>query len=271
MLVFEDIHWADDGLLDFIDGLVDWVDGVPLLVVCTARPELLERRPGWGGGKRNATTVSLAPLDDEETARLVLALLGQPLLEADVQRQLVEHAAGNPLYAEEFVRMLEAGGSIDGRLPETVQGIVTARIDLLPAEEKELLQQAAVLGKVFWSDALATVADLEPWQLQEALRSLERKEFVRREHRSSIAGASQHAFQHALVRDAAYGQIPRVVRAARHVTRRRMDRVASRRSLRGSGGVGRASLRDGDRAVPGGRRGRLLGARPSIAGVAGRR
>ena len=218
VLVFEDLHWADDGLLDFIDGLVDWVDGVPLLVVCTARPELLERRPGWGGGKRNATTVSLAPLDDGETAQLVLALLGRPLLDAEAQRELVERTAGNPLYAEEFVRMLEAGGSIDGRLPETVQGIVAARIDLLPAEEKELLQQAAVLGKVFWSDALATVADLEPWQLQEALRSLERKEFVRREHRSSIAGASQHAFEHALVRDAAYGQIPRVVRAARHVT-----------------------------------------------------
>jgi class 3 adenylate cyclase/tetratricopeptide (TPR) repeat protein len=217
VLVFEDIHWADDGLLDFVDGLVDWVDGVPLLVVCTARPELLERRPGWGGGKRNATTVSLAPLDDDETARLVLALLGQPLLEADTQRQLVERAAGNPLYAEEFVRMLEAGGVVDGRLPETVQGIVAARIDLLPAEEKELLQQAAVLGKVFWSDALATVAGLEPWQLQDALRSLERKEFVRREHRSAIAGASQHAFQHALVRDAAYGQIPRAARAARHV------------------------------------------------------
>ncbi|HUG65228.1 MAG TPA: adenylate/guanylate cyclase domain-containing protein [Gaiellaceae bacterium] len=218
VLVFEDIHWADDGLLDFIDGLVDWVDGVPLLVVCTARPELLERRPGWSGGKRNATTVSLAPLDDDETARLILALLGRSLLDADVQRQLVERAAGNPLYAEEFVRMLEAGGSVDGRLPETVQGIVAARIDLLPAEEKELLQQAAVLGKVFWSDALATVAGLEPWQLQDALRALERKEFVRRELRSTVAGATQHAFQHALVRDAAYGQIPRVARAARHVS-----------------------------------------------------
>ncbi len=76
VLVFEDIHWADDGLLDFIDGLVDWVDNVPLLVVCTARPELLERRPGWGGGKRNAATVSLVPLGDDDTARLVLALLG---------------------------------------------------------------------------------------------------------------------------------------------------------------------------------------------------
>ncbi len=218
VLVFEDVHWADDGLLDFVDGLVDWVDGVPLLVVCTARPELLERRPGWGGGKRNAATVSLAPLDGEATSRLVLALLDRSLIDADTQRELVERAAGNPLYAEEFVRMVDAGGSIDGALPESVQGIVAARIDLLPPEEKQLVQHASVLGKVFWSDALADVAELEPWQLQDALRSLERKEFIRREHRSAVAGASQHAFQHALVRDAAYGQIPRALRAARHVS-----------------------------------------------------
>ena len=217
VLVFEDVHWADDGLLDFIDGLVDWVDGVPLLVVCTARPELLERRPGWGGGKRNATTVSLAPLAGDETARLVLALLERSVIDAETQQELVERAAGNPLYAEEFVRMVDAGGTIDGRLPESVQGIVTARIDLLPPNEKQLVQHASVLGKVFWSDALSTVAELEPWQLQDALRSLERKEFIRREHRSAVAGASQHAFQHALVRDAAYGQIPRATRAARHV------------------------------------------------------
>jgi class 3 adenylate cyclase/tetratricopeptide (TPR) repeat protein len=217
VLVFEDVHWADDGLLDFVDGLVDWVDGVPLLVVCTARPELLERRPGWGGGKRNATTVSLAPLAGDETARLVLALLERSVIDAETQRELVERAAGNPLYAEEFVRMVDAGGSIEGGLPESVQGIVTARIDLLPPEEKQLVQHASVLGKVFWSDALSSVADLEPWQLQDALRSLERKEFIRREHRSAVAGASQHAFQHALVRDAAYGQIPRATRAARHV------------------------------------------------------
>jgi class 3 adenylate cyclase/tetratricopeptide (TPR) repeat protein len=217
VLVFEDVHWADDGLLDFIDNLVDWLDGVPLLVVCTARPELLERRPGWGGGKRNASTVSLAPLGADDTARLVLALLQRSVIDAETQQELIERAAGNPLYAEEFVRMIDAGGRIDGRLPESVQGIVTARIDLLPLEEKQLVQHAAVLGKVFWSDALATAVDLEPWRLEEALRSLERKEFIRREHRSAVAGASQHAFQHALVRDAAYGQIPRSARAARHV------------------------------------------------------
>ena len=217
VLVFEDLHWADDGLLDFVDGLVDWVDGVSLLVVCTARPELLDRRPGWGGGKRNAATLSLAPLDEEATTRLVRTLLDRPLLDADMQQTLVQRAAGNPLYAEEFVRMLEAGGSVEARLPETVQGIVAARIDLLPAEEKGLLQHAAVLGKVFWSDALQELGGSESWQLSERLRSLERKEFVRREHRSAVAGATQHAFVHALVRDAAYGQLPRASRARLHL------------------------------------------------------
>src|SRR6476619_1868293 len=217
VLVCEDLHWADDGLLDFVDALVDWVDGVPLLVICTARPELLERRPGWGGGKRNATTVSLAALDDDATARLVLALLGRPVLDAETQQALVERAAGNPLYAEEFVRMRQAGAAIDERLRESVQGIIAARIDLLPASEKDLLHTAAVHGKVFWSDALASAVDVEPWRLSELLRSLERKEFVRREHRSAVAGATQHAFVHALVRDAAYNQLPRSARAERHL------------------------------------------------------
>ncbi|MBA2643051.1 MAG: AAA family ATPase [Actinobacteria bacterium] len=217
VLVFEDLHWADDGLLDFVDGLVDWVDGVALLVVCTARPELLERRPGWGGGKRNASTMSLTPLDDEATAALVHSLLERPLLDAEMQQALLERAGGNPLYAEEFVRMLEAGGTVGERLPETVQGIVAARIDLLPPADKEILQHAAVLGKVFWSDALVSIAGSETWQLAEILRSLERKEFIRREQRSAVAGATQHAFVHALVRDATYGQLPRSDRAERHL------------------------------------------------------
>ena len=217
VLVFEDLHWADDGLLEFVDGLVDWVEGVPLLVVCTARPELLDRRPDWGARTGKGVTVSLAPLDHDDTAQLVHSLLDRPLVDADLQRALVERAAGNPLYAEEFVRMLEAGGSVDEGLPETVQGIVAARVDLLPADEKSLLQDASVLGKVFWSDALASLGGIDPWQLTGMLRSLERKEFVRREQRSAVAGATQHAFMHALVRDTAYGQLPRAARAARHV------------------------------------------------------
>ena len=106
VLVFEDLHWADDGLLDFVDHLVDWARGVPLLVVGTARPELLERRPGWGGGKPNALTLSLSPLSDEETAALRRGAARGPLLAAETQQELLERAGGNPLYAEEFVRML---------------------------------------------------------------------------------------------------------------------------------------------------------------------
>ena len=134
VLVFEDLHFADDGLLDFVDHLVDWASGVPLLVVGTARPELLARRPGWGGGKPNALTLSLSPLSDDETARLVHALLERPLLDAAVQETLLERAAGNPLYAEEFVRMVEEHDPAEELpLPETVQGLIAARIDALPA------------------------------------------------------------------------------------------------------------------------------------------
>src|SRR5512134_605059 len=135
VLVFEDLHWADDGLLDFVDHLVDWSSGVPILVVCTARPELLERRPGWGGGKRSAATVSLSPLSDEETEQLLGALLAGKTVQNGRAATLLAHAGGNPLYAEEYVRMLaQPGGGGDLPLPETVQGIIAARLDTLAPE-----------------------------------------------------------------------------------------------------------------------------------------
>ena len=210
VLVFEDVHWADEGLLDFIDHLVDWSGDVPILVVCTARPELLERRAGWGGGKLNATTLSLSPLSDDETARLLSELLAQPLLEADLQRTLLARAGGNPLYAEQYAQMLEeTKGQEDLAVPESVQGIIAARLDLLPPEEKELLQDAAVLGKVFWRGGLGD-------QSEERLHALERKGFVQRARRSSVADEQEYAFRHLLVRDVAYGQIPRSARAEKH-------------------------------------------------------
>jgi class 3 adenylate cyclase len=215
VLVFEDLHWADDGLLDFVDDLVDWVRGVPLLVVGTARPELLEGREAWGGGKANATTISLPPLGDQETARLISALLGQPVQLADDQRVLLERAGGNPLFAEQYVRMLAERGTA-GELPESVQGIIAARLDALPAAEKELLQDAAVHGKVFWLSGVSAATGVESRAAELLLRALERKEFVRRERRSAVAGDTQYAFQHLLVRDVAYGQIPRRARAQRH-------------------------------------------------------
>ncbi len=211
VLVFEDLHWADDALLDFVDYLVEWAKGVPLLVLATARPELLTRRPGWGGGKVNSSTILLSPLTEEETAGLVHALLGRSAIDAELRARLLEHAGGNPLYAEEFTRMhMERPESTV--VPESVQGMIAARLDTLPLEEKELLQDAAVVGRVFWLGALGG----ERWTLEERLHSLARREFVTRNRRSSVAGEDEYVFRHALVRDVAYEQIPRAERADKH-------------------------------------------------------
>jgi class 3 adenylate cyclase len=218
VLVFEDLHWADDGLLDFVDYLADWAGGVPLLVVCTARPELLVRRPGWGGGKPNAVMLSLAPLSEQDTARLVGSLLGRPVLDAGQQAALLAQADGNPLYAEQYVQMLaEQGAGRELPVPESVQDIIAARLDLLAPPDKRLLQDAAVIGKVFWPGAVAALGGAEGGrELEGYLHGLERKQFVRRDRRSSVAGETQYAFGHVLVRDVAYGQIPRAARAVRH-------------------------------------------------------
>jgi predicted ATPase/class 3 adenylate cyclase len=212
VLVFEDLHWADESLLDFVDELVDWVTDVPLLVVATARPELLERRPGWGGGKLNATTLALAPLTNDETAHLLGSVLRTPVLTAEAQTALLERAGGNPLYAEQFAELYVERGSTDElTVPETLQGIIAARLDGLSAMEKSLMLDAAVVGKVFWAGALGR----DDGNAAE-FHSLERKGFVRRQRRSSVAGESELAFAHALVRDVAYGQIPRAERVAKH-------------------------------------------------------
>jgi tetratricopeptide (TPR) repeat protein len=212
VLVFEDLHWADESMLDFVDELVDWITDVPLLVVGTARPELLDRRPGWGGGKLNATTLALAPLSNDETALLISQLLARPVLAAESQLTLLERAGGNPLYAEQFAELyLERGSAEELPLPETLQGIIAARLDGLSSDEKELIRDAAVVGKVFWTGALGRRQDAGT-----TLHTLERKGFVRRQKRSSVEDESEFAFAHALVRDVAYGQIPRAERAAKH-------------------------------------------------------
>jgi class 3 adenylate cyclase len=218
VLVFEDLHWADEGLLDFVDSLVDWASDVPMLVLASARPELLARRPGWGGGKRNAISLSLARLGDVETSRMIASLLGRSVLPAETQAALLERAEGNPLYAEQYARMfVERGDADDLPVPETLQGIIAARLDALPAAEKELVQNGAVVGKVFWTGAVEAVAGVSSSEADALLHLLDRKEFVRRERRPSLAGESEYAFRHVLVRDVAYSQIPRAARAEKHL------------------------------------------------------
>ena len=196
VLVFEDLHWADEGTLDFVEHLVDWATSVPLLIVGTARPELLERRTTWGGGTANALTLSLNPLSNDETARLIAALAERPLLDAVTQQSLLENAQGNPLYAEQFVRMVVERGeeAAEFDLPESVQGIIAARLDGLDSADKLVLQDAAVIGKVFWAGAVAALGDLPPAEVEERLHGLERKEFVQRARRSTVSGEVEYAF-----------------------------------------------------------------------------
>ena len=209
VLVIEDLHWADAALVEFLDHLVDWASGVPLILVIAARPELYERHSGWGGGKRNSVTISLGPLTNDETARLVLSLVGRAVLPAETQTALLERAGGNPLYAEEFVRMLAERGmpNKDTPLPETVQALIAARLDTLTPARKSLLQDAAVVGKVFWTGAVATIGGIEERDVKEGMRELVRKELVRPARMSSVEGQDELAFWHVLVRDVAYQQI----------------------------------------------------------------
>ena len=218
VLVFEDLHWADPALLAFLEYLADWAEGVPLLVLCTARPELHEQHSGWAGGLRNATTINLAPLSDQETAQLVAALLERAVLPAETQQALLERAGGNPLYAEEFVRLLSDRGEVEGsvEVPESVQALIAARLDTLSPERKGLLQDASVIGKVFWAGALAAMGEREPGEVEQALHELARKELVRPSRTSSMEAEAEYGFWHALVRDVCYSQIPRASRAERH-------------------------------------------------------
>jgi class 3 adenylate cyclase/tetratricopeptide (TPR) repeat protein len=219
VLVLEDLHWADDAMLSFVEHLADWSDGVPLLVLCTARPELFERHPTFGGNARNAQRVNLAPLTEEETARLVASLLEQTVLPAEAQRILLERAGGNPLYAEEFVRLLADRGQVSEvvpEIPDTVQALIAARLDTLSPERKSLLQDASVVGKVFWSGALAELGERDPIEVEQALHELSRKELVRPARTSSMEGEAEYGFWHAVVRDVCYAQIPRASRAGRH-------------------------------------------------------
>jgi class 3 adenylate cyclase/tetratricopeptide (TPR) repeat protein len=234
VVVVEDLHWADAALLDFLGYLADWAAGVPLLLVCSGRPELYERHATWGAGVRNATTINLAPLSESETGQLVRALADRRGLSEGLEQTVLERAGGNPLYAEELVRLLADGPADvngDALSPTSVQALIAARLDTLTPERKRLLQDAAVVGKVFWAGALAAMGDDEPAAVELALHELGRKELVRPARRTSMEGEVEYAFWHALVRDVAYAQIPRADRARRHraaaawIERRSGDRV----------------------------------------------
>jgi class 3 adenylate cyclase/tetratricopeptide (TPR) repeat protein len=212
ILFFEDIHWAEEPMFDLIEHLADWVRA-PLLILCLARPDLLDVRPGWGGGRVRSTAIELEPLSDVESEELVEALVSELESPPALPKGLLDRTEGNPLFVEETIRMLAEGGAWD-RVPDTLQALIAARIDHLPPEGKSLLQRAAVVGRVFWQGAIEHLApDLEVGPL---LDDLLLREFVLREPRSSISGESAFRFKHMLIREVAYTGLTKQARAQQH-------------------------------------------------------
>jgi len=222
ILLFEDIHWAEAPLLDLIEHLADFVRA-PLLIVCLARPELLEIRPGWGGGRVRSTAIELEPLSEEESELLVEKLLAQLAgssgeMPTAFPREALERTEGNPLFVEETIRMLVESGSGNGapdRVPDTLQALIAARIDHLPPAAKTLLQRGSVVGRVFWKGALEHLSpDVEG--IDVFLDDLLQREFLLREPRSSISGETAYRFKHLLIREVAYTGMAKLARAQYH-------------------------------------------------------
>ena len=224
VLCVEDLHWADDALLAFFEFLAVHVGSVPLLVVATARPELLAGSSAFAASGGRVTRIWLERLSDKETARLVAALPEAAGVGGDVIDAIVYRAEGNPFYAEELARLLDdtalrdaqrlAGG--EAALPGTVQAVIAARIDALSARSKACLADAAVVGHNFWAGALVALGDGDAAKVEEALCELLSRQLVRHVHQSSIRDENEFAFCHGLVGDVTYHELPRGVRAGKH-------------------------------------------------------
>ena len=216
VLVFEDIHLAEEPMLDLIEHLASGVRDVPLLILCLARKDLLDERPAWGGGNVRATSIELEALPLADSAQLVEALVaGESAELTDEERETVlATTEGNPLFIEETVRMLlESGGQSDG-IPHTVQAMISARIDRLPETERTVLRRAAVAGRVFWSGAIEELGD-SPINGGE-LHDLVERDFLVLEPRSTIRGEEAYRFKHVLLRDVAYAGLSKSSRALLH-------------------------------------------------------
>jgi len=230
VLVFDDLQWGQPTFLDLVEHVADWSRDAPILLICLARPEFLDDRPGWGGGKFNATSVLLEPLSDEDSAELVDNLLGRAGLAAEVRARITDAAEGNPLFVEEMLAMLIDDGFLERSngdwvptgdfesvaVPPTIQALLAARLDRLALHERGVIERASVEGKVFHRGG---VVELSPTEAREAvgghLQTLVRKELVRPDT-AELPGEDAFRFRHLLIRDAAYDGMPKELRAELH-------------------------------------------------------
>ncbi len=229
LLVFEDFHWADPGLIEFVSELVEASPRHPIMVLTLARPDLLDRVPGWGAGRRNFTSAHLGPLTDAEMTGLVTGMVRG--IGEDLAAAITERANGIPLYAVELVRMLLADGDLVAgddcctptrdlstiRVPDTVRAVVEARLDRLPADTRSLLQDAAVLGAAFTCAGLAAMSGLDPARLEELLDPLVHRELLELESDQRSPERGQYRFVQSMIREVAYGRLTRDERCVRHI------------------------------------------------------
>jgi tetratricopeptide (TPR) repeat protein len=230
LLVFEDLHWAEESLLDLLRLLVQRGGEAPILVLCLARPELQQRHPDWGAGLRNYTAVALAPLSADFSRRLMMELLKDEATLAEVRDAILSRAEGNPFYLQEILRMLIDGGGLvrdkggwrwaspppEIRIPDTIHGILASRLDLLSPLEKRAIQDAAVAGRVFWLGALIATSGLTAAEATAALARLQERDLIEERLASSVAGEREFAFTHALIREVAYATVPKAARSDKH-------------------------------------------------------
>ena len=211
VVVFDDLHWAEETLFDLVEHVADLSRDAPLLLLCMARPELLERRPSWGGGKWNASTVLLEPLDADETEQL-LSELGE--VSPELHERIVQVAEGNPLFLEEMLALVRDSGGTQVEVPPTIQALLAARLDQLDPAERSVLEHGAIEGRVFHRGAVAALGDADG-EVDRRLVALVRKELVRPD-RAQLPGDDAYRFRHLLIRDAAYEALPKAARADLH-------------------------------------------------------
>jgi class 3 adenylate cyclase/tetratricopeptide (TPR) repeat protein len=214
VVYFDDTQWGEPTFLDLIEHVSDWSREAPILVVCLARPDLLDLRPSWGGGKLNATTVLLEPLTEIETDELIVRLLGEIELSTSLRERIREAAGGNPLYVEQMLALVHETGATEVVVPPTIQALLAARLDQLSAPERGALERGAVEGQVFHRGAVQALAP-EETEVSGNLMRLVRKELVR-PTTATLPGDDAFRFRHLLIRDAAYDALPKAARADLH-------------------------------------------------------
>jgi class 3 adenylate cyclase len=222
VLVIEDIHWASEPLLELLDHLVDALESTAVLIVCPSRPELVATRPSWGTGRLNTSSLTLTPLRRADAEKLLLTLLDSDAVPGDVARAILERAEGNPFFVEEMLAMLIDQGALErsngswtatdrldiAHVPDSIHGVIAARIDLLAAPERDALRRCSVMGRVFWPSAVGVEDQL--------IAGLVRSTLVSEETESALSGRREFVFKHALTHEVAYATLPRGERRELH-------------------------------------------------------